>query len=104
MSGKTTHQGASQNQEACGVKTGKKQNRGTPYLFIQHNSGCRRLKVKVLLWSCFLKSSWIFCERNVSSSFVWILSSKQCTRERGGTGKSAIIYLQKICEILYSIR
>jgi hypothetical protein len=32
------------------------------------------------------------------------LSSKQCTRGRGGTGKSAIIYWQKICEILYSIR
>jgi hypothetical protein len=25
---------------------------------IQHNSGCRRHKVKALLWS----GSWIFCE------------------------------------------
>jgi hypothetical protein len=45
MSGKTTSQGASLNQRACGVKTGKKHDRGVPYLLIQHNSGCRRHKV-----------------------------------------------------------
>ncbi len=42
---------------------------------------------------------WPFYSNGLST-----LSSKQCTRGRGGTGKSAIIYWQKICEILYSIR
>ena len=30
-----------------GLKTGKKQNHGAPYLLILHSSGCRRLKVKL---------------------------------------------------------
>jgi hypothetical protein len=31
-----------------GLKTGKKYNRGAPCLLILHNSGCRRIKVKLL--------------------------------------------------------
>ena len=43
MSGKTTSQGI---KELAGLKTGKKHDRGAPYLLIQHDSGCRRHKVK----------------------------------------------------------
>ncbi len=57
MSGKTTSQGASLNQGACGVKTGKKHDRGAPYLLIQHNSGCRRHKVKCLVRGFFVKGN-----------------------------------------------
>jgi hypothetical protein len=81
MRGKTTHQGASQNQGACGVKKRyKKQNRGAPYLLIQHNCGCRRLKVKVLLSSGLLKSMWIFCERNVFSFADYQIGNDNPTR------------------------
>ncbi len=30
-------------KECAGLKSGKKQNRGAPYLLVLHNSGCRRL-------------------------------------------------------------
>ncbi len=33
-------------KELAGLKTGKKHDRGAPYLLIQHDSGCRRHKVK----------------------------------------------------------
>jgi hypothetical protein len=48
MSGKTTLQERHGIKERAGLKTGKKQNRGAPYLLIQHNSGCRHLKVRLL--------------------------------------------------------
>ncbi len=35
-------------KELAGLKTGKKQNRGAPYLLSQHNSGCRRIKLTLL--------------------------------------------------------
>jgi hypothetical protein len=35
-------------KERAGLKTVKTHDRGAPYLLIQHNSGCRRHKVKVL--------------------------------------------------------
>ncbi len=33
-------------KELAGLNTGKKHDHGAPYLLIQHNSGCRRHKVK----------------------------------------------------------
>ncbi len=38
-------------KERAGLKTGKKQNRGAPYFLVLHNSGCRRLKVKVFFYA-----------------------------------------------------
>ncbi len=88
------YEGRHRIKERAVLKTGKKQNRGAPYLLVLHNSCCRRLQVKVFL--CRL------CSSNEKSPQNW-MDTEQCTRGRGGTRKSAKTYWQKICEILYSI-
>ncbi len=44
---KQLYEGRHRIKERAGLKIGKKQNRGAPYLLVLHNSGCRRLKAKV---------------------------------------------------------